>query len=96
MGYEADINSSDKLVKIMRRLPIHLQSKWADTAGQLTLRGIEPTFSHLAKFGEERALLANTMYGEFVGSTPEKERHIKQQSKGRALQRKLEPEVDLI
>ena len=81
MGYEADINSSDKLVKIMRRLPIHLQSKWDDTAGQLTLRGIEPTFSHLAKFVEERAMLANTMYGEFVGSTLEKERRIKQQSK---------------
>ena len=55
MGYEADINSSDNLVKIMRRLPVHLQSKWANTAGQLTLRGIEPTFSHLAKFVEERA-----------------------------------------
>ena len=37
MGYKVDINSSDKLVKIMRRLPVHLQSKWADTAGQLTL-----------------------------------------------------------
>ena len=81
MGYEADINSSDKLVKIMRRLPVHLQSKWADTAGQLTLRGVEPTFSHLAKFVEERAMLANTMYGEFVGSSPEKERRVKQQSK---------------
>ena len=81
MGYEADINSSDKLVKIMRRLPVHLQSKWANTAGQLTLRGIEPTFSHLAKFVEERATLANTMYGELVGSTPEKERRIKQPPK---------------
>ena len=105
MGYEADINSSDKLVKIMRRLPVHLQSKWADTAGQLTLRGVEPTFSHLAKFVEERAMLVNTMYGEFVGSSQEKERRIKQQSKkkpltteakGRSLQRKLEPEMDLI
>ena len=81
MGYETDINSYDKLMEIMRRLPVHLQSKWADTAGQLTLRGTEPTFSHLAKFVEERAMLANTMYGEFVGSSPEKERRVKQQSK---------------
>ena len=115
MGYEADINSSDKLVKIMRRLPIHLQSKWADTAGQLTLRGIQPTFSYLAKFVEERAMLANTMYAEFVGSTPENERRqepmtmgswrrlssnqrkkpLTTEAKGRALQRKLEPEMDL-
>ncbi len=50
MGYEADINSSDNLVKIVRRLPIHLQSNWADRAGTLTIAGIEPTFVHLAGF----------------------------------------------
>lgn len=81
MGYEADINSSDNLVKIVKRLPIHLQSKWADRAGTLTLAGTEPTFTHLAGFVEEKALLANTMYGRIVGSTPDKERSTKPPSK---------------
>ncbi|KAL9984440.1 hypothetical protein ACROYT_G006731 [Oculina patagonica] len=81
MGYEADVNCSDNLVKIVKRLPIHLQSKWADRAGTLTLAGIEPTFTHLAGFVEEKALLANTMYGRIVGSTPDKERGSKPLSK---------------
>ena len=33
MGYEADVNNSDNLVKVVKRLPVHLQSKWADRAG---------------------------------------------------------------
>lgn len=81
MGYEADANSSDNLVKIVKRLPLHLQSKWANEAGNLTLTGIESTFSHLAKFLEGKAMLANTMYGEIVGSAPDKERNTKQPSK---------------
>lgn len=77
MGYEADVNrlySSDNLVKVVRCLPAHLQSKSADRAGSLTLAGTEPTFMHLAGFVEEKALLASTMYGRIVGSTPDKER----------------------
>ena len=81
MGYEADTNSSDNLVKIVKRLPLHLQSKWANEAGNLTLTGIESTFSHLAKFLEGKAMLASTMYGEIVGSAPDKERNTKQPSK---------------
>ena len=81
MGYEADINSSDNLVKIVKRLPVNLQSKWADEAGNLTLTGIEPTFSHLAKFVGGKAMLASTMYGEIVGSALHKERSTTQPSK---------------
>ena len=77
MGYEADVNSSDNLVKLVKRLPVHLQSKWADRAGSLTLAGAEPTFMDLAGFVEEKALLANTMYGRIVGATPDKERSSK-------------------
>ena len=81
MGYEADINSSDNLVKIVKRLPVNLQSNWADEAGNLTLTGIEPTFSHLAKFVGGKAMLASTMYGEIVGSALHKERSTTQPSK---------------
>ena len=62
MGFEADVNSSGNLVRVVKRLPVHLQSKWADKAGSLITQGIEPTFEHLTKFVDERAILGNTMY----------------------------------
>ena len=73
MGYKADVNCSDHVVKVVKRLPVHLQSKWADRAGSLTLAGTEPSFMDLAGLVEEKALLANTRYGRIVGSTPDKE-----------------------
>ena len=68
MGYEADVNSSDNVVEVVKGLPVHLQSKWADRAGSLTLAGTKPTFIDLAGFVEEKALLANTMYGRIAVS----------------------------
>lgn len=82
MGYEADVNSSDNLVKVVKCLPVHLQSKWADRASSLNLAGTEPTFLDLAGF-VEKALLANTTYGRIVGLTPDKERSSKAPSKMR-------------
>ena len=70
-SYEADVNGSDNCVKVVKRLPVHVQSKWADRAGALTLAGREPTFMDLAGFVEEKALLANTTYGGIVGPTPD-------------------------
>ena len=84
MGYEADINSSDNLVKIVKRLPVNLQSKWADEAGNLTLTGIEPTFSHLAKFVGGKAMLASTMCGDsWIGTTQRAEHYATIQRKNR-------------
>ena len=77
MGYKADVNNSYNLVKVVKRLPVHLKSKWADRAGSLTLAGTEPTFMDLGGFVEEKALLENTMYERIVGSTPDKERSSK-------------------
>lgn len=73
LGYKADVNCSDNLIKVVKRLPVHLQSKWADRAGTLILSGTDPTFFYLAKFVQERALLSNTTYRELVGSTPNKD-----------------------
>jgi len=73
MGFQADVNSSDNLVKVVKRLPVHLQGKWADKAGSLIKGGVEPNFEHLTKFVEEKAMLANTMYGQIVGSSPERD-----------------------
>ena len=77
------MNSSDNLLKVVKRLPVHLQSKWADRTGSLTLAGTELTFIDLAGFVEEKALLGNTTYGRIVGSTPDKERSSKPPAKMR-------------
>jgi len=77
MGYEANVNNLDNLIKVLKHLPVHLQSKWADRASSLTLPGTEPTFMDLAGFVDEKTLLANTMYGRIVGSTPDRERSSK-------------------
>jgi len=67
MGYEADVkkkrkkkNSSENLAKVLKLLPVHLQSKWADRAGPLTLAGTEPTSMDLAGF-VERKLCGQTL-----------------------------------
>ena len=77
MGYEAEVNGSDNLVKVVKRLPDHLQSNWADKAGSLTLAETEPTFMDLAGSVEEKALFANTTYGRIVETTADKERSSK-------------------
>ena len=67
LSYQADINSLDTLKKIVMRLPVHMQAKWADESGKILEMGSEPTFSHLADFLEKRALIANTEFGKLVG-----------------------------
>ena len=67
LSYQADINSLDTLKKIVMRLPVHMQAKWADESGKILEMGSEPTFSHLADFLEKRALTANTEFGKLEG-----------------------------
>ena len=67
LSYQADINSLDTLKKIVMRVPVHMQAKWADESGKILEMGSEPTFSHLADFLEKRALIANTEFGKLVG-----------------------------
>lgn len=64
MGYRADINNTENLRKIVRRLPIHIRGKWVDRADVLIENGIEPNFLDLTKFIENKARVANTMYGQ--------------------------------
>jgi hypothetical protein len=64
LGYSSDINNSENLRKIVRRLPFHIRSKWADQASKLIEHGSEPIFNDLLSFIQQRALVANTMYGQ--------------------------------
>ncbi len=64
MGYRADLDNSENLLQIVRRLPMHLRSKWADKADSIIEDGEEPRFDDLAAFIERQARVASSMYGQ--------------------------------
>jgi len=63
LGYTSDINNTEHLRKIVRRLPHHAKSKWVDYASTIIEQGSEPTIRDLMRFKQQRAAVANTMYG---------------------------------
>lgn len=77
MHYKADINSVDTLKRLVMCLPSHLQVKWAEELSGLIESGIAPEFSHLTKFVERRAVVANTAIGKLVGTKPDGEKDSK-------------------
>ena len=67
LGFSSDVDNSEHLRRIVKRLPMRLRTKWADTAyfisepvGERDL-GREPCFSDLAKFVDERSRVASSM-----------------------------------
>ena len=70
MRYEAYINSMDTLTKIVMRLPVHMQAKWAEESGKLLEISLQPSFVDLTEFLEKRALVANTEFGKLGGYQP--------------------------
>jgi hypothetical protein len=68
LGNGANINSIDTLGKVVSRLPVHLRSKWAEKASQLYDKNVTPDFSHLTEFVQSRAAVANTYFGQIIGS----------------------------
>ena len=68
MHYKADINCMDTLKRIIMRLPLHIQAKWAEESNKLIKAEIELEFSHLARFVERRVTVANTAFGKLVGA----------------------------
>lgn len=85
MGYEADLNNSDGLLKIVRRLPHHMRAKWAERADIILEGGDEPNFAHLATFIERQARIATNMYGQDI-TAPKEDRkpHPKTTNRGHA------------
>lgn len=63
LGFASDVDNSENLRQIVRRLPMHMRTKWVDVAHNISVRGREPRFSDLAKFVEERSSVASSMYG---------------------------------
>ena len=69
LGFSSDVDNSENLRRIVKRLPIHLRTRWVDVAYLIsepvsgTTPGREPRFSDLAKFVDEKARVASSMYG---------------------------------
>ena len=74
MGYTSDLNNSENLLKIVRRLPMHVRVRWAEKANSVIESGSEPSFTELMHFVQARARVANTMYVQDLNVNQEKGR----------------------
>ena len=74
MGYGANLDSTDTLLKIQHILPIYLQSGWATRAYDVIVSGVDPRFLHMVEFVEKAAKSANSMYGANIGKCLKEER----------------------
>ncbi|XP_053381765.1 uncharacterized protein LOC128549256 [Mercenaria mercenaria] len=63
IGFVSDIDNSENLRRLVRRLPMHLRTKWADIAHSIYESGREPSFSDLTRFIDERSRVASSVYG---------------------------------
>ena len=63
LGFVSDMDNSENLRRIVRRLPMHLRSRWAEIAHSIFELGREPSFMDLTKFIDERSRVASSVYG---------------------------------
>ncbi|XP_038061114.1 uncharacterized protein LOC119731899 [Patiria miniata] len=69
LGYNADMNSSENLLKVQRLLPVHLQADWAKKAQGTIECKREPRFAQMTEFIETKAKTASNMYGQNITKT---------------------------
>ncbi|KAH3751191.1 hypothetical protein DPMN_185740 [Dreissena polymorpha] len=62
--FGTDIDNSENLKQIVRRLPTHVRIKWFDVSHSISESGREPCFnSDLSQFVDEKTRAAISMYG---------------------------------
>ena len=66
IGYEADLNNSENLRKIVRRLPNPLRAKWVEVVDKILQSNRELSFSDLTEYIEHRARVINNAYDLFM------------------------------
>ncbi|XP_033125449.1 uncharacterized protein LOC117123574 [Anneissia japonica] len=66
MGYMADLNSTENLLKVQGLLPVYIQTKWAKTAQNILVNGREPLFLDMINFLEEKAAITSNMFGRNI------------------------------
>ena len=78
MGPEfvSDLNHTNTLMELNRKLPYFMRGKWAECAGRIIESGRRPKFSDFLKFVKDRAKLVNNEFGEdlVLSSSREKKR----------------------
>ena len=78
MGPEfvSDLNHTNTLMELNRKLPYFMRGKWAECAGRIIESGRRPKFSDFLKFVKDRAKLVNNEFGEdlVLNSSREKKR----------------------
>ena len=70
-GYGSELNNSQTLVDVFRRLPIHLQRKLSDRI-DINPIGYATTFSQMLSFIEEAANQANSLFGKVLAEPSSK------------------------
>ncbi|XP_071476616.1 uncharacterized protein [Diadema antillarum] len=83
MGYLADANGSETLLKIQRLLPVHLQAEWARRAHAMMVRCVVPNFDLMTTFVEESAQLASNIFGRNIGKAIPKNDKSKKETRPR-------------
>ena len=80
LGFVSDIDNSDSLRRIVKRLPTYLRVKWVDVAHSIMESGREPRFSDLSKFIDQKVRVANSTYG--LDLVRESKSHVSHKSHG--------------
>ncbi len=64
LGFASDVDNSENLRRIVRRLPMHLRSRWAEIAHSIFGSGRRTKLLvDLTKCIDERSHVANSVYG---------------------------------
>ncbi|XP_053376745.1 uncharacterized protein LOC123527045 [Mercenaria mercenaria] len=63
LGFISDVSNSENLRRIVKRLPMHLRTKWVEVAHAITESGREPCFTDSTKFVDEKSRVACSVYG---------------------------------
>ena len=80
LGFVSDIDNSDSLRRIVKRLPTYMRVKWVDVAHSIMESGREPRFSDLSKFIDQKVRVANSTYG--LDLVRESKSHVSHKSHG--------------
>ena len=76
----SDLNHTNTLRELNRKLPLFMRVKWTECAGRIIESGQRPRFVDFLQFLKQRATLVNNEFGEDLNCSPSKD---KERSKGR-------------
>ena len=78
--YVSDLNHTNTLRELNRKLPLFMRVKWTECAGRIIESGQRPKFVDFLQFLKQRATLLNNEFGEDLNYSQSKD---KEKSKGR-------------